>query len=487
MSEILLTHSYMLDLDPKQKRIGQPWAPLGTMYAASVLKADGHSIHFWDPTFLHDPDSVRQALNVEKPALLVIYDDGFSYLSKMCLSNMRDVALRMAGIGKECGATVIICSSDASDNYELYLRNNADFVILGEGELTLKELANTLLTGTGASAEEIKGCAFLKDGKIKVNPRRELISDPDILPFPSWDMLNVEQYRKTWRSRNRFFSMNMVTTRGCPYSCIWCAKPIYGNHYSSRSPLDVVQEMAYLQNTFKPDHIWFADDIFGLKPGWLVEFARLAEIHQVHLPFSIQSRVDLLLSGNQIQALAKAGCRKVWLGVESGSQKILDAMQKGITVEHVRTVSPLIRQAGIEQAFFIQLGFPGETKADIQKTIRLLVDLMPDDIGISVTYPLPGTKFYDSVSKSIKEKTNWKDSDDLSILFNSTNSPGYYKLMHRYIHKYFRYKQSVYYLKAIFKSPAGITYSRLRRIVLLPYYLFFSIAFQIILKTRENG
>jgi len=277
-----------------------------------------------------------------------------------------------------------------------------------------------------------------------------------------------------------------VTTRGCPYNCIWCAKPIYGNHYNSRSPLNVVQEMVYLQNTFSPDQIWFADDIFGLKPAWTAAFAEQVRIHNLRMPFTIQSRVDLLLENDRIQSLKKAGCRKIWLGIESGSQKILDAMQKGITVEQIRTVSPVLRESGIGQAFFLQLGFPEEKKEDIRKTIDLLTDLMPDDVGISVTYPLPGTKFYDSVKKRMDIKSNWEDSDDLALLFKSTFTPGCYKLLHRYIHKHFRYKQSIFFLKKIFRNPAGINRVELRRIILLPWYLAFSLAYKIMLSIKEN-
>jgi anaerobic magnesium-protoporphyrin IX monomethyl ester cyclase len=484
MAEIVLTHSYMLRFDPKQKRIGQPWAPLGTLYAASVLKEGGHSVCFHDPMFLHQPDEIIPALEQEKPAILVIYDDGFSYLTKMCLDNMRKVALRMAELGHQRGVRVIISSSDASDNYAYYLGNNTDFVILGEGELTLKDLVARILSGRESSLAEVRGMAYMREGAVILTEKRALISEPDILPFPAWDLLDAESYRRIWRAKNGHFALNMVTTRGCPFNCIWCAKPIYGNHYNNRSPQNVVEEMLYLQDTLKPDRLWFADDIFGLSPGWLEEFAGLVAKYQIQLPFSIQSRVDLLLSDSQVASLAEAGCTKIWLGIESGSQKILDAMRKGITLEQIRAVSPKLRQAGIEQAFFIQLGFPGETREDIARTIRLLLELMPDDIGISVSYPLPGTEFYNSVKSTIDEKSHWKDSDDLAMLYKGTFSPHYYKILHRYIHKYFRYKQAVFYLKMIFTGHLKLTYSRLRRMVLLPYYFIFFMAYKSLLKTR---
>jgi anaerobic magnesium-protoporphyrin IX monomethyl ester cyclase len=246
-----------------------------------------------------------------------------------------------------------------------------------------------------------------------------------------------------------------------------------------------VKEMVYLRDTISPDRIWFTDDIFGLKPTWVEEFARQIKLHNLDIPFTIQSRVDLLLENDQVRSLVKAGCRKIWLGIESGSQKILDTMHKGITVEQIRAVSPVIRKSGIEQAFFLQLGFPGETKEDIRETTDLITDLMPDDIGISITYPLPGTEFYDSVRKMMGDKSNWEDSDDLKLLFKSTFSADYYKILHRYIHKHFRYKQSIFFLKEIFRDPGVIDHTRIRRIILLPYYFVFSLVYKLFLSIKE--
>jgi anaerobic magnesium-protoporphyrin IX monomethyl ester cyclase len=486
MAEILVTHSYLLELDPKQKRIGQPLAPLGTLYAASVLRESGFAVSFYDPTFSDSPDRIIPELQKEKPALLVIYDDGFSYLSKMCLANMRDSAFRMIGLGHAYGAAVVVNSSDASDHYSPYLGRHADYVIRGEGEITLKELAGRILREPGRACDDIPGLAFKLNEQIRVTAPRPILENPDDLPFPAWDLLDAETYRRAWKSKNRYFSLNLVTTRGCPYNCIWCAKPIYGNQYKSRSPQNVVQEMIHVHHTLSPDLIWFADDIFGLKPGWIGEFENELARQKLKIPFIIQSRVDLLTGNNLVESLAQAGCRKIWLGIESGSQRILDAMHKGITLDQIRTASPLIRRSGIEQAFFLQLGFPGETTQDIRQTIRLLTDLMPEDVGISVTYPLPGTKFYDSVKEKLAGKSHWEDSDDLSLLFNSTFSPRYYKILHRYIHKHFRYRQSIFYLNHALTAPGGLNRSRLRRIVLLPYYLTLSLAYLVLLRMHEH-
>ncbi len=240
-----------------------------------------------------------------------------------------------------------------------------------------------------------------------------------------------------------YFSLNMVTTRGCPYKCNWCAKPIYGNRYNSRTPEMVVKEIKYLKTKFQIDHIWFADDIFGLKPGWLSDFAQLIIAKEIKIKYKIQSRADLLTDEDTVKALAESGCDEVWLGAESGSQKILDAMDKGITVAQIYESRKLLKENGIRTAFFLQFGYPGENHDDVNSTIKMVLDLMPEDIGISVSYPLPGTKLYENVKSELKVKANWTDSDELAMMFKNTYPKEYYKELQRYVHHVYRYNKNL--------------------------------------------
>ena len=207
------------------------------------------------------------------------------------------------------------------------------------------------------------------------------------MPLPAWDLVDMEQYRETWIKHAGYFSLNMSTTRGCPFKCNWCAKPIYGNRYNSRSPENVVEEIKLLKDKYQMDHIWFCDDIFGLKPGWVIELAQLLEKQQLKIRFKIQSRADLLVHEDTVKALAASGCENAWIGAESGSQKVLDAMDKGITVEQIRVATRLMNEYGIKPSFFIQFGYPGELKEDIKLTIDMINELLPFEIGISVSYP----------------------------------------------------------------------------------------------------
>jgi anaerobic magnesium-protoporphyrin IX monomethyl ester cyclase len=242
--------------------------------------------------------------------------------------------------------------------------------------------------------------------------------------------------------RHGYFSMNMVTTRGCPFHCNWCAKPIWGQRYHSRSPENVAAEMKWLQDTYYPDHIWFADDILGLKPGWLPRFADALHTQGGLIPFKCLSRADLLTRAGEVEALARGGAQTVWMGAESGSQKILDAMDKGTRVEQIHEAARRLKQAGIRVGFFLQFGYPGETREDIEKTIQLVRDCDPDDIGISVSYAMPGTKFYEAVRDQLGEKQNWQDSQDLAMLYQGPFSTEFYRKLHSVVHKEFRARKA---------------------------------------------
>ena len=276
MKKILFSHSYFLQFDPKQLATGQPYAPLGTLYAAAFMRQHGYPVALFDCMFAKSPDAVIPFIEKERPDIFVIYDDGFNYLTKMCLQNMREAAFKMIRYAKDRGCTVIVSSSDSTDRYDMYLDKGADFILMGEAEWSLLELTNSL-GNAEADFFSIEGIAFAQAGAVVKTKRRNVIKDLDTLPYPAWDMVDLEPYKKMWLKHAGYFSMNMGTTRGCPFKCNWCAKPIYGNRYNSRSPQNVVAELKMLQQQFGFDHIWFCDDIFGLKPGWIKEFADLVE------------------------------------------------------------------------------------------------------------------------------------------------------------------------------------------------------------------
>jgi len=484
MSKILFTHSYFYQFDPKQWNSKQPYPPLGTIYAAAVMRESGFEVSLFDTALIDSPEKIIPVIDKEKPSYLVIYDDGFNYLTKMCLTNMREAAFRMAEIAKAKGIKVIMSSSDAADHYEKYLSHGVDFVVIGEGELTLKQIISTIDSDSN-DFRNIDGLAFKDNSKVVKTSQRQIVKELDSFPMPAWDLIDIESYKKIWMESRGFFSLNIATTRGCPFKCNWCAKPIYGNRYNSRSPQKVADEIEFLIKNYGAEYFWMCDDIFGLKPGWVQEFRDIVKSRGLKFKYKIQSRVDLLLQEDTISALAESGAETVWVGAESGSQKILDAMDKGTTVEQIYEATRLLKKNKIRPAFFLQFGYLGEEKEDVEKTINMVLDLMPEDIGISVSYPLPGTNFYDKVKTQLKDKTNWTDSDELALMYKGTFSPSYYKKLHRYVHKVYRRKQSLANLKNIILNPFSINRKKIRSALSSIYYIPASVTDLFILKKLE--
>jgi radical SAM superfamily enzyme YgiQ (UPF0313 family) len=420
----------------------------------SYLRQHGFDVMLFDTMFSDSAKDIQKTIDEFKPDIFISYDDGFNYLTKMCLTNMREACFDMQAYAKSKGCKVIVSSSDATDHIEDYLKHCADVVVIGEAEQTVLELCKSYKNKI--SFENISGIAFENNRSLTKTPARIVLKDLDVLPPPAWDLLDITPYKKMWLGNHGYFSLNFVTTRGCPYKCNWCAKPIYGNRYNSHSPENIVLEIKKWQQQFGFTHIWFADDIFGLKPNWLKDFEYYIKKENVKVSYKIQSRADLLLEEDNIKHLANSGCTMVWMGAESGSQKILDAMDKGTKVEQIYEATRLLKKNKVQVSLFLQIGYLEETMDDIKQTVKMVEDLLPDDIGISVSYPLPGTAFYDKVKEQLKVKSNWTDSDDLDMMFKNTYKPEFYKQLQRYIHR--RYRKQIGYESArkLFSQPTGL-------------------------------
>lgn len=444
MTQVLLAHGFFLRNDPKQRQKMNPYPPLGTLYAAAMLRRAGYSVALFDAMFQGGLGDFEALLESLRPPVVALYEDTFHFLNKMCLTHVREATCEMAEMAREAGAQVVVAGSDVTDHPEVFVGGGAELGILGEGDHTLVEVVRHLLDGDGdgsdddhsakGALEDIDGLAYLgDDGELRRTRPRQLEKHPETFPHPAWDLIDVEPYRRAWRDAHGYFSLNMVTTRGCPFHCNWCAKPIWGQRYAMRTPVDVAEEMARLKILHAPDHLWFADDIFGIQHRWVSEFADEVEARDASIPFMIQSRVDLMRPAS-VAALARAGCVEVWLGVESGSQKILDAMDKGTRVSDIPAVRRRLQGAGIRCCFFLQFGYPGETWDDVMATVELVRRTLPDQVGISVSYPLPGTKFHRMVVAQIGDQDHWHDSNDLAMMFRGTYTTPFYRELHEVLH-----------------------------------------------------
>jgi len=438
MLSILVCHSYFLRFDSKQVERAKPYPPLATLQVAGMLRQAGHQVDLFDAMLATGIEEYDRKLAELKPQVVLFYEDTFNFLSKMCLGKMREAACRMIGTAHRAGARVIACGPDVSDAPEPYLRAGADVALAGEGLATLMDLIPKLDSNTqGATGELIEGLSgtltLVNDAVVKINGARVLSNHAQIGESAAWDLLDIERYRSAWIKAHGYFSLNMAASRGCSFRCNWCAKPIWGNQYLQRSADSVAREMLYLKAAFKPDHIWMADDIFGFRVDWVNEFAAILQAAGGGIPFTIQTRADLM-SERMAAALAAAGCQEAWIGAESGSQRVLDAMNKGTTVTEIVTGRERLKGAGIRVGFFIQLGYLDEQLSDILATRALLELARPDDVGVSVSYPLPGTRFYELVKAQLKGKTHWQDSDDLAMMFQGTYTSDFYRAVRNLIH-----------------------------------------------------
>lgn len=434
VANVLLTHSYHLLYDRKQSRKMQPYPPLGTLYAAALLREKGVPVAVFD-TMLKDPVvEFRKALREHRPSLVAIYEDDFNFLTKMCLTRMREVAWKMLADAKEMGCRVIVHGSDATDHTDEYLSSGFDYVLVGEAEQTLVDLVRAIAHGLDTT--RIPGVVSVRssgpDARV-ARRTRHAASDTFQLPLPARDLIDLQPYRDAWLSSHGIFSLNLVASRGCPFRCNWCAKPIFGDTYRVQPPELVAHEMQILKDRYGAQHLWFADDIFALSRDWVHKFAFEVEKRGCALPFKVQARADLL-TPETVRELKRAGCAEIWMGVESGSQSVLNAMHKGLQVADVISARDNLRQQDIRACFFLQFGYPGESWSDIRKTIALVRETRPDDIGVSFSYPLPNTKFFERVQEQLGRKRNWADSEDLCVMFKGAYTDEFYRAIRDALH-----------------------------------------------------
>jgi anaerobic magnesium-protoporphyrin IX monomethyl ester cyclase len=434
---ILVCHSYFLRFDEKQRERAKPYPPLATLQVASLLRSAGHDVTFFDAMLAAGIEDYRAKLGAARPQVVVLYEDNYNFLSKMCLGRMREACCEMIACARADGARVIAAGSDASDAPDRYLAAGADAVLLGEGLAALTALVDRLANDVSQPiARLVAGLpdvsATIGGETLRSNPAAPL-PEPELPKLPARDLIDVDAYRAVWRGAHGYFSLNMTASRGCSFRCDWCAKPIWGNRYLQRSAADVAAEMLRLRRDYSPDHVWFADDIFGFRVEWVRDFAAALAAGGGGVPFTIQLRADLA-SPAMAAALRAAGCREVWIGAESGSQKILDAMRKGTRVAEIAQARRALGAEEIRVGFFLMLGYLGEELDDILATRELVESTQPDDIGVSVAYPLPGTKFFDAVKLELGHKRNWRESNDLDMMFFGTYRSEFYRSVRDLLH-----------------------------------------------------
>ena len=415
MTDLLLTHGYFLYEDPKEMQILKPYVPLGLLYICAHLRAKGFAVDVFDTTF-SSMDDLKRRLEGETPSVLGIYANLMT----------RKKVVEILEFARNAGWKTVVGGPEPGAYLREYLEAGADVVVLGEGEATMEELLPALQTESRATLRNVCGIAFLDEaGHLHQTSPPAQISDIDALPWPARDAVDIQRYVKTWRDAHGQGSLSFITARGCPYHCRWCSHQVFGKTHRRRKPAAVVDEVEWLLNTYHPDIVWIADDVFTIHHGWLRAYAAEMRRRGLHIPFECITRADRL-NAESADLLAELGCFRVWIGSESGSQRILDAMERGVTVGQVQCAVNLCKTRGIQSGMFLMWGYEGEELEDIEATIEHVKRTDPDVFFTTVAYPIKGTPYYERSARDLVQLKPWRQSSDRELTLRSRRGAEFY-------------------------------------------------------------
>jgi len=415
MPDLLLTHGYFMFDDPKELQILKPYAPLGLLYLCSHLRATGFDVDVFDTTF-STRDVLFNHLRTEKPSVLGVY------ANLMTRRNVVDI-LRVA---REAGWQTVVGGPEPGAYAQEYLEAGADCVVFGEGELTMAELLLALRERSTNSLANVAGIAFLgDDGVMRQTPPRAQIPNLDAQPWPAREAIDIQRYVRTWKDAHGQGSVSFITARGCPYKCRWCSHQVFGMTHRRRDPVRVVDEVEWLVQRYSPDMVWVADDVFTIHHGWIRTYAAEMKRRGLRIPFECISRADRM-NAEMADLLAELGCFRVWIGSESGSQRILDAMERGVKVEQVQSAVELCRTRGIQSGMFLMWGYEDEQMPDIEATIQHVKRSQPDIFFTTVAYPIKGTPYYERAKDRLIQPGSWSTSSDREVRIKGRHSRRFY-------------------------------------------------------------
>lgn len=420
--DILLTHGYFLYEDPHELEVMKPYPPLGILYISSHLKARGFDVDVFDTTFSRR-EAFEQYVRQEKPAVVGTY----------CNMMTKQNVLAMVRVCQEQDSTVILGGPEPANYPEEYLKRGADVVVIGEGELTLEELLPHLARHGPTEMQDIQGLVYREDdGRFVRTDPRPYIDDLDAQPFPDREAIDIGEYIRVWREHHGMGSVSLITARGCPYRCRWCSHAIFGYSHRRRSPENVADEIELILERYDPDMLWFADDVFTIHRHGFFGLAEEFEKRDIHIPFETISREDRL-NEDVVQALAEMGCFRLWIGSESGSQRVLDAMKRRTDAERVREMTRLLQRYGIEAGMFIMLGYEGEQMEDLEATVEHLKEANPDVFLTTVAYPIKNTPYYEAVEDRVVAPASWEERTDRDLTVAGRYSERFYDFANRWM------------------------------------------------------
>jgi anaerobic magnesium-protoporphyrin IX monomethyl ester cyclase len=426
MPDLLLTHGYFLYEDPKELKVMKPYAPLGILYLCSHLRSKGFSVEVFDTTFSSRSELI-QRIQSEEPSVLGIY------ANLMTRSNV----IEIIGVARSAGWTVVVGGPEPGAYALEYLQEGAHFVVSGEGEQSLEELLTALRSSSSfkdAKRSDIAGISYLdEEGQYHQNPPRAQISNLDEQPWPARNAIDIQRYVNTWRTHHGKGSINFITARGCPYKCRWCSHQVYGQTHRRRNPIKVVDEVEWLVQQYSPDMLWVSDDVFTINYPWLREYTKEMRERGLRLPFECISRADRL-NEEMLDLLQELGCFRIWIGSESGSQRLLDSMDRGVKIEQVQRAIEMSRQRKIQSGMFLMWGYEGEELQDIEATIQHVRMSKPDIFFTTISYPIKGTPYYQQIESKLVQLKPWGQSSDREIKIKGRHSQRYYAYADKLLH-----------------------------------------------------
>ena len=421
--DLLLAHAYFLAEDPQEREVMKPYPPLGLLYLSSHLKRHGVGVSVFDGTFRSYED-FTSLIGEARPSIVGVY----------CNLMTKRQALRLIPACKAAGALTIAGGPDPPHYAEDYLDHGFDVIVVGEGERTLQELVPRLLARPGCrDLADVPGLIYRDEfGRLVRTAPRPLLPDLDAQPFPDRDAIDIDAYLSAWRGRHGMGSISLITARGCPYTCAWCSRSVFGDTHRRRSPVNVAGEVQTIVDRYRPDLLWYADDVFTIHPGFLTKYSEELRRRGLSVPFECISRAERI-SEPVADVLARMGCYRVWIGSESGSQRVLDSMDRRMTVEQVRVATARLQRQGIQVGMFIMLGYEGEELADLERTIDHLKLASPDVFLTTVAYPIKGTAYYERVNGRVRRRGSWAATNDRDLTVSGRRTRQYYQHARRWV------------------------------------------------------
>jgi radical SAM superfamily enzyme YgiQ (UPF0313 family) len=433
--KIILTHGYFLQEDEKELQIMKPYVPLGILCVAAYLEEQGFPNTVFDSTF-QSFDALEKHLLAERPDVVAVY------VNLMTKLNVLKIIRTVKQAPELQHTRIVLGGPEVKNHIPRFMESGADFIVSGEGEETMTELV-TALQQKQTSFETVKGLSWKNaKGETITNETRELLKNIDQLPFPARKKVDLQFYFDAWKERHGYSMISVSTMRGCPYTCKWCSRAVYGLSYRRRSPKLVVDEIAWIQENYTVDMLWFVDDVFTVSHKWLRDFCDELKRRNITVKYEIITRADRM-NEEVIQLLVQSGCFRVWIGAESGSQKIIDAMDRRVDVQQVREMIRLTRRYGVQAGTFIMLGYPGETRDDIRETIHHLVSSDPDLYTLTIAYPIKGTELYGEVEDRFITDLDWASSTDRDIDFKRTYPRRFYEYAVRWVYNEVQFHKSL--------------------------------------------